>query len=134
VSARLGRGRILVFDYCSASTSDIAASPWREWLRTYKDHGRGEHYLANPGSQDITVQVILDQLQNSFPTLTISQQSEWLKQWDIDQLVDEGNQYWENHKHAPNVAAMKMQSRANEAKALTDEPGLGGFGVIEVVS
>jgi SAM-dependent MidA family methyltransferase len=134
VSARLGRGRILVFDYCSASTSDIAASPWREWLRTYKDHGRGEHYLANPGSQDITVQVILDQLQNSFPTLTISQQSEWLKQWDIDQLVDEGNQYWENHKHAPNVAAMKMQSRANEAKALTDERGLGCFGVIEVVS
>jgi SAM-dependent MidA family methyltransferase len=134
VSARLGRGRILVFDYCSASTSDIAVSPWREWLRTYKDHGRGEHYLANPGSQDITVQVMLDQLQNSFPTLTISRQSDWLKHWGIEQLVDEGSQYWENHKHAPNVAAMKMQSRVNEAKALTDEPGLGGFGVIEMVS
>jgi SAM-dependent MidA family methyltransferase len=134
VSAQLERGRILVFDYCSASTSDIAASPWREWLRTYKDHGRGEHYLANPGSQDITVQVMLDQLQASFSTLTISRQSDWLKHWGIEQLVDEGNQYWENHKHSPNVAAMKMQSRANEAKALTDEPGLGGFGVIEVVS
>ena len=134
VSTRLGRGRILIFDYCSASTSEVAASPWREWLRTYKDHGRGEHYLAHPGSQDITVQVMLDQLQNSFSTLTISQQSDWLKHWGIEQLVDEGNQYWENHKHAPNVAAMKMQSRANEAKALTDEPGLGGFVVIEMVS
>jgi SAM-dependent MidA family methyltransferase len=134
VSTRLGRGRILIFDYCSASTSEVAASPWREWLRTYKDHGRGEHYLANPGSQDITVQVMLDQLQNSFSTLTISQQSDWLNHWGIEQLVDEGNQYWENHKHAPNVAAMKMQSRANEAKALTDELGLGCFEVIEVVS
>ena len=123
-----------MFDYCSASTSDIAASPWRDWLRTYRDHGRGEHYLANPGSQDITVQMMLDQLQNRFPRLTISRQSDWLKYWGIEQLVDEGNQYWENHKHAPNVAAMKMQSRANEAKALTDEAGLGGFGVIEMVS
>jgi len=134
VSARLGRGRILVFDYCSVSTSDIAASPWREWLRTYKDHGRGEHYLANPGSQDITVQVMLDQLQNRFPTLTILRQSDWLNHWGIEQLVDEGDQYWKDHKHAPNVAAMKMQSRANEAKALTDEPGLGCFVVIEMVS
>jgi SAM-dependent MidA family methyltransferase len=134
VSARLGRGRIVVFDYCSASTSDIAASPWREWLRTYKDHGRGEHYLSNPGSQDITVQVMLDQLQNSFPPLTISRQSDWLNRWGIEQLVDEGNQYWENHKHAPNVAAMKMQSRANEARALTGDLGLGDFLVIEMVS
>ena len=133
MSSRLGRGRILVFDYCSASTSDIAASPWREWLRTYKDHGRGEHYLANPGSQDITVQVMLDQLQNSFPTLTISRQSDWLNRWGIEQLVDEGNQYWENHKHAPNVAAMKMKSRAHEAEALHSENGLGHFCAIELV-
>jgi SAM-dependent MidA family methyltransferase len=134
VSQKLSRGKVLVFDYCSESTSEIAVSPWREWLRTYKDHGRGEHYLVNPGSQDITVQVMLDQLQNSFPTLAISRQSEWLKHCGIEQLVDEGNQYWKNHKHSPNVAAMKMQSRANEAKALTDEPGLGGFMVIEVFS
>ena len=133
VSARLGRGRILVFDYCSASTSDIAASPWREWLRTYIDHGRGEHYLANPGSQDITVQVMLDQLQNRFPRLTISRQSDWLNRWGIEQLVDEGNQYWENHKHAPNVAAMKMKSRAHEAEALHSENGLGHFCAIELV-
>jgi SAM-dependent MidA family methyltransferase len=132
VSARLGRGRILVFDYCSASTSGIAASPWREWLRTYKDHGRGEHYLAYPGSQDITVQVMLDQLQASFSTLTISRQSDWLKHWGIEQLVDEGNQYWDEHKHAPNLAAMKMRSRSNELQALTSRGGLGGFSVLEL--
>ena len=133
VSARLGRGRILVFDYCSASTSDIAASPWREWLRTYKDHGRGEHYLANPGSQDITVQVMLDQLQNRFPRLTISRQSDWLNRWGIEQLVDEGNQYWENNKHSPNVVAMKMRSRQNESDALVSETSLGRFWVLQVV-
>ena len=49
-------------------------------------------------------------------------------------MVSEGNQYWEINKTAPDLAAMKMQSRANEAKALTDEAGLGGFGVIEMVS
>jgi SAM-dependent MidA family methyltransferase len=118
VSARLGRGRILVFDYCSASTSDIAASPWREWLRTYKDHGRGEHYLANPGSQDITVQVMLDQLSNVLSGLSATSQAEWLQTWGIDELVTEGNQYWEIHKSAPDVAALKMRSRENEARIL----------------
>ncbi len=130
VSTRLSRGRILIFDYCSDSTSEVAASPWREWLRTYKDHGRGEHYLLEPGSQDITVQVMLDQLQNSFSTFTISRQSDWLKHWGIEQLVDEGNQYWEIHKSAPDVAAMKMCSRQNEAIALNNPFGLGAFSVI----
>jgi SAM-dependent MidA family methyltransferase len=133
VSTRLGQGRILIFDYCSASTSEVAASPWREWLRTYKDHGRGEHYLANPGSQDITVQVMLDQLANSFPQLTVSRQSEWLKHWGIEQLVDEGNQYWDAHKLAPNLAAMKMRSRQNESDALVSETSLGRFWVLQVV-
>ena len=133
VSARLGRGRILVFDYCSASTSDIAASPWRDWLRTYRDHGRGEHYLANPGSQDITVQVMLDQLQESFPSLTISRQSDWLKHWGIEQLVDEGNRYWENHKHSPGLTAIKMRSRSTELGSICGDEGLGSFWVMEMI-
>jgi SAM-dependent MidA family methyltransferase len=133
VSTRLGRGRILVFDYCSASTREVAASPWREWLRTYKDHGRGEHYLAYPGSQDITVQVMLDQLANSFPQLTVSRQSEWLKHWGIEQLVEEGNQYWEAHKHAPDVRALKMSSRKIELSSIYSDEGLGSFSVMETL-
>ena len=131
VSARLGRGRILVFDYCSALTSDIAASPWREWLRTYKDHGRGEHYLANPGSQDITVQVMLDQLSNVLSGLSATSQAEWLQTWGIDELVSEGNQYWEIHKTAPDVAAMKMRSRQIEAATLLDGSGFSKFSSME---
>ena len=121
---KITQGRLLLFDYCSASTPDIALTPWREWLRTYRDQGRGTHYLTDPGSQDITSQVMLDQLPTGYSSST---QAEFLKQWGIDDLVSEGNAYWESMKNAPDVAAMKMRSRSAEAKSLIDPTGLGGF-------
>jgi SAM-dependent MidA family methyltransferase len=132
MSQKLGRGRVLAFDYCSDSTSEIAVTPWREWLRTYKGHERGVHYLLEPGTQDITTQVMIDQLMKAVSGLFVTQQSEWLRRWGIDELVSEGNKYWEQNKSAPNVAAMKMRSRANEALQLTSETGIGSFSVIEI--
>jgi SAM-dependent MidA family methyltransferase len=132
MSQKLSRGRVLVFDYCSESTSEIAVTPWREWLRTYKDHDRGVHYLIEPGTQDITTQVMIDQLMMTVPALSVTQQSEWLHTWGIDELVSEGSSYWEQHKSAPDIAAMKMRSRVNEAQALTDRDGLGAFSVLEL--
>ena len=132
MSQKLSRGRVLVFDYCSESTREIAVTPWREWLRTYKEHDRGVHYLNEPGSQDITTQVMLDQLMKTVPSLSVTQQSEWLPKWGIDELVAEGSRYWEEHKSAPDIAAMKMRSRVNEAQALTDRDGLGAFSVLEL--
>ena len=125
--AKISNGRLLLFDYCSASTAETALTPWREWLRTYRDQGRGTHYLSDPGSQDITSQVMLDQLPTGF---TSSTQADFLKQWVIDDLVSEGNAYWENMKHAPDVAAMKMRSRSTEAKLLTDQASLGVFNAL----
>ncbi len=122
--SKINQGRLLLFDYCSMSTPDIALTPWREWLRTYRDQGRGTHYLTDPGSQDITAQVMLDQLPTGFSSST---QADFLNQWGIDDLVSEGNAYWENMKHAPDVAAMKMRSRSSEAAALRDSSGLGMF-------
>ncbi len=122
--AKINNGRLLLFDYCSASTADLALTPWREWLRTYRDQGRGTHYLTEPGSQDITTQVMLDQLPAGFTTST---QADFLKQWGINDLVREGTAYWESMKHGPDVAAMKMRSRIAEAKSLTDLLGLGLF-------
>ena len=122
--SKIGHGRLLFFDYCSASTAEIALTPWREWLRTYRDQGRGNHYLTDPGSQDITAQVMLDQLPAGFTSLT---QADFMKQWGIDDLVRKGSDYWESMKHAPDVAAMKMRSRSAEAKSLTDSLGLGLF-------
>jgi SAM-dependent MidA family methyltransferase len=132
VSQKLSRGRVLVFDYCSQSTSEIAVTPWREWLRTYKEHERGSHYLLQPGTQDITTQVVIDQLMNAIPDLAVTRQSEWLESWGIDELVSEGSRYWEEHKSAPDIAAMKMRSRANEAQALSSLDGLGAFSVLEL--
>ena len=132
VSQKLSRGRVLVFDYCSESTSEIAVTPWREWLRTYKEHKRGVHYLLDAGTQDITTQVMVDQLTKTVPGLSVTLQSDWLRKWGIDDLVSEGTQYWDKHKSAPDIAAMKMRSRANEAQALTSQDGLGGFSVLEL--
>ena len=122
--SKISKGRLLLFDYCSTSTADIVLTPWREWLRTYRDQSRGTHYLSGPGSQDITTQVMLDQLP---PGLTTSTQVDFLTQWGIDELVREGSDYWESMKHAPDVAAMKMRSRSTESKSLTNSSVLGLF-------
>jgi SAM-dependent MidA family methyltransferase len=132
ISTKISCGKVLIFDYCSESTNEIAITPWREWLRTYKEHERGVHYLLDPGSQDITTQVMIDQLIMRVPDLSVSHQSEWLFKWGIDDLVSEGSKYWEQHKSAPDIAAMKMRSRVNEAQALTDRDGLGAFSVLEL--
>lgn len=132
IAQRMSRGRVLIFDYCSQSTSQISVSPWREWLRTYKDHERGLHYLLEPGLQDITTQVVIDQLLKAVPGLSMSSQAEWLQTWGIGELVSEGNRYWEEHKSAPNIAALKMHSRAKEAQALTSQDGLGAFWTINL--
>jgi SAM-dependent MidA family methyltransferase len=118
------RGSLLLFDYCTDTTAEVAAMPWREWLRTYKDHERGGHYLLESGLQDITAQVVLDQLPAGFNATT---QAQFLQQWGIDELVLEGNAYWENLSGSPDVAAIKMRSRAVEHGALADMAGLGGL-------
>ena len=127
VTRKLSRGKVLVFDYCSESTSEIALTPWREWLRTYKNHDRGEHYLLEPGSQDITSQVMIDQLMEAVPGLSVTKQSDWLQHWGIQDLVSEGAKYWEQHKSSPDVFAMKMRSRQSEATTFLSGKGLGGF-------
>ena len=128
--SKIDRGQLLLFDYCSASTADISLTPWREWLRTYRDQGRGTHYLSDPGSQDITSQVMLDQLPTGFTTST---QADFLTQWGINDLVREGSDYWESMKNAPDMAAMKMRSRLSEAEALCHQTGLGTFSVLQRV-
>ena len=125
--SKIDHGRLLLFDYCSPSTAEISLTPWREWLRTYCDQGRGIHYLSEPGSQDITTQVMLDQLPTGF---TSSTQADFLKQWGIDELVREGADYWENMKHAPDISAMKMRSRSTEASTLVGLHMLGLFSAL----
>jgi SAM-dependent MidA family methyltransferase len=122
----LHQGTVIVFDYCSPSTASLAAQPWREWLRTYRAHGRGQHYLREPGTQDITAQVCLDQLPQP---VVVESQADFLRRWGIDELVGIGQRAWAAAAAQPDVAAMTMRSRTREAEALLDPLGLGAFGV-----
>ena len=106
----------------------LALSPWREWLRTYRGHERGEHYLRAPGSQDITSQVCIDQLPEPDAVRT---QAQFLQRWGIDELVEEGRQAWSSQAAAPTLESLRMRSRVREAESLLDPQGLGGFSVIE---
>ena len=125
-------GRMILIDYCTESTSEICNIPWRNWLRTYKNHERGSHYLIEPGSQDITTQVVLDQLRMFVPNLQVESQSNWLKKYGIEELAREGKRYWDEHRSNPNVLALKMLSRSTEASTLLDESGLGSFSVLTI--
>jgi SAM-dependent MidA family methyltransferase len=126
--SRLRNGRLLVIDYGRASTAALAQSPWREWVRTYRHHQRGEHYLIAPGSQDITVELAIDQFP---PPDVVATQAQFLRRWGIAELVDEGNALWAATAAAPSVRSMAMRSRAVEAAALLDPAGLGAFSALE---
>lgn len=121
-------GSVLMFDYCTALTAAVAAMPWREWLRTYRGHERGVHYLRDVGLQDITTQVCLDQLPEPHSVRT---QAQFLRRWGIDELVEEGRVAWTAAASRPDLAALRMRSRVREAESLLDLGGLGGFHAVE---
>ncbi|MDW3216112.1 MAG: SAM-dependent methyltransferase [Ilumatobacteraceae bacterium] len=126
--ARLRSGTVVVIDYATPTTAGLAVRPWREWLRTYRGHQRGDHYLREPGSQDITTEVALDQLPEPD---AVRSQAHWLQLHGIDQLVDEGKRHWAEHASRPDLTALRMRSRVAESEALLDLGGLGGFTVCE---
>ncbi len=124
----LRSGSLVVVDYCTPTTATLAERPWREWLRTYRGHDRGGHYLADPGAQDITTEVAIDQLPEPD---AVRSQRQWLQLHGIDELVEEGRRAWDELSGAPDLAALTMRSRISEAEALLDPDGLGGFSVLE---
>ena len=127
--ALVERGRVVAVDYV-AKTADMAARPWPEWLRTYRSHGRGGHPLDAPGTQDITADVAVDQL----PAPDVDRtQADFLRDNGIDDLVAEARAAWHAAAARPDLAALQERSRVNEAAALLDPAGLGGFRVLEWV-
>lgn len=121
-------GSVVIIDYATARTATLAAQPWRDWLRTYRGNERGDHYLTAPGTQDITIDVPLDQLPEP-DALRI--QAQFLQRWGIDGLVEEGKRVWTEQAARPGLEAMRMRSRVSEADALLDPDGLGAFLVAE---
>jgi SAM-dependent MidA family methyltransferase len=126
----LQKGSVLVVDYC-ADSAGLSERSSAEWLRTYQAHKRGQHPLHAPGSQDITCEVALDQLQRVAPGLQSSTQADWLSQWGIDRLVEVGRQIWSEGASEGSLEAVRGRSRVIEAEALLDPAGLGDFQVLE---
>lgn len=127
----LRNGSVLVIDYSTPRTIQVAAMPWREWLRTYAGHERGVHYLKESGSQDITTQVLIDQLAAVREPDAVRTQAQFLQLWGIEELAEEGRRVWRESAAAPTLDAMRMRSRISEAEALLAPDGLGGFSVLE---
>jgi SAM-dependent MidA family methyltransferase len=130
VLGRLRRGRLLVVDY-GATTAELGARPFASWLRTFRGNQPGGHPLDGPGTQDITADVAIDQLQLDHPATIVRTQAEWLRSLGLDELVDEGRRQWAERAHAPDVDALRARSRVREAEALTDPEGLGAFVALE---
>jgi SAM-dependent MidA family methyltransferase len=128
VQRLLRNGSVVVFDYGTPLTTMLAGRPHRDWLRTYRGNERGGHYLADPGTQDITVEVPIDQLPEPDAIRT---QAAFLQRWGIDELVAEGRRIWQEQAARPGLEAMKMRSRISESEALLDPRGLGGFLAVE---
>lgn len=130
----LERGRLVVVDYAVARTAELALRPWREWLRTYRGHERGAHYLTAPGTQDITTEVAVDQLVLAAGEPdALRSQAQFLQRWGIEELVDAGRAIWAEQAARPTLAAIAGRSRVREAEALLDPAGLGRFSVLEWV-
>lgn len=117
-----GADRVLIFDYGLPTTTELATRGG--WLRTYRDHQRGHDPYEQPGSCDITCDIGFDQLPGGGELTT---QAELLKTWGIDELIEQGKQYWAAHTARPNVEAFRMRSRVSEGAALCDPNGLGSW-------
>lgn len=126
----LHRGRVVVVDYASTSV-DMGARATAEWLRTYRNQQRGGHPLDDPGRQDITCEVAIDQLARVRPPALVETQAEFLQRHGIDELVEEGRRIWTERAALGDLAAFKARSRVREAEALTATDGLGAFTVAE---
>lgn len=127
----LRSGSVLVIDYAAPTTASLADRPVGEWLRTYRDHQRGGAPLDAPGTQDVTVEVAIDQLGAARTPGSNLSQAEWLRRWGIEGMVEDGRRIWSERARVGDLAALRARSRATEADALCDPTGLGAFRVLE---
>jgi SAM-dependent MidA family methyltransferase len=125
--AALDGGSVLALDY-AATTAELGRRPWRDWVRTFREHGPGTDPLEDPGSQDVTVVVCVDQLP---PPDRDRSQAEFLRAHGLEDLVEEGRRTWEERAHLGDLVALEGRSRVREAEALTDPAGLGALRALE---
>jgi NADH dehydrogenase [ubiquinone] 1 alpha subcomplex assembly factor 7 len=129
----LRRGFVVVIDYADTAAS-LAARPQDEWLRTYRNHQRGDTPLAAPGAQDITSTVPAEHLvahaaRAGFRLVEHTTQAAWLAALGVDELVDDARGLWRERAAVGDLEALAARSRVTEAAALIDASGLGAHHV-----
>jgi NADH dehydrogenase [ubiquinone] 1 alpha subcomplex assembly factor 7 len=128
------RGFLVVIDYAETAAS-LVTFRQDEWLRTYREHQRGDTPLAAPGAQDITTTMPVEHLvaharRAGFRLVEHTHQADWLGALGIDELVDDARGVWRERAGVGDLAAMAARSRVSEAAALTDPSGLGAHHVL----
>jgi len=127
----LERGEVIAIDYARPTAAIAAAGgagSTPDWLRTYRAGGRGRGPLEDPGEQDITADVAIDQLPQ--PT-RITLQRRWLSDHGIDALASAAAARWRERAAIGDLEAIRARSVGPEVAALTDPLGVGGFTVCE---
>lgn len=126
-------GIVAVVDYAAPAESMVERGH-EGWLRTYRSHQRGTGPLDAPGTQDITCDVMTEQLHRlalraGFTIERECSQADWLRDLGIDGMVALAQSAWSERAHVGDLEALKARSIVNEAAALTDPSGLGAHGV-----
>jgi SAM-dependent MidA family methyltransferase len=131
--AALRNGWCCVIDYAASARELFTRDDG--WLRTYRGHARGCAPLDEVGAQDITAEVMLEQVHAaaigaSFRLVAETTQADWLRALGIDDLVSAGRAAWEQGAAQGGIDALAGRSVINEAAALTDPGGLGAHHVL----
>jgi len=130
----LRHGEIVAIDYVDGARGLLERGV-ESWLRTYQAHDRGGGRLAAPGDQDLTADVVREQVSHAartagFALATDQSQADWLRDLGIEELVEQGRRTWEARAHIGDLEALAGRSRATEAAALCDPAGLGAHRVL----
>ena len=130
----LRHGVVVAIDYVDDARGLLDRGA-QNWLRTYRAHDRGSDPLDAPGDQDLTADVVREQVARAaraagFTLVSDQSQAEWLGDLDIEGFVRDGTRTWEARAHIGDLEALAGRSRATEAAALTDPAGLGAHRVL----
>ncbi len=126
------RGRVVVLDYATTSRSMVDA-PMEDWLRTYRNQRPGTSPLDQPGTQDITCDVAIDQLEHVAPITHNTSQADFLEAHGLNNFLSDAREVWHGRAELGDLAAVRARARVQEGRILTSEPGLGAHRVLEWV-
>ncbi len=120
--------RLVVIDYAAPTDQLLSRGGW---LRTFRDHGTAAGWLVEPGTQDITIDLPVEQIVAASDPPSVRTQAAFLDAYGLSELLKEGKALWEAGVATGGLAALTGRSRIREAETLVDAEGMGAFTVFE---